>query len=185
MPIRCNLTLGSIIAAKPEVRRNNKNELITLNPRAAIYLNNEFMTKSGAIQLTNFTSRDQVAVSLKVELAKGIFRNLIVCSLYVPSDVSTSKMITDELIKLISYCKRTNSDLIIGSDCNSHHSNWGSKTTDPRGRRIARLIDQNDLNILNIGDKPTFIRNRTRKGSPESIVDKPLFLSATLHLWTL
>lgn len=162
---------GTILAASPVTTVNKKGEIIIKHPRAAIYLENDFLAKSGAILLDNLTSLDQTAVSLKVEISKGVFINLILCSLYIPPDAKTSEIPPHNLIELLNHCRDTNAELILGSDCNSHHSRWGSKTTDAKGKKIVELMESFDLELLNVGDKSTYIRNKTRKGSPESIVD--------------
>ena len=51
--------------------------------------------------------------------------------------------------------------MIIGYDANSHPRIWGSTNTNPRGENLLQFIMANNLDIINVGNKPTFVtRNR-------------------------
>lgn len=170
-PYKSNITQGVTLSALPTSKLNSNNKPVAVNPRAAVYINETLKNKNGAILLDNFTTIDQAAVALKLELDKGDFINLVVCSLYLPSGVSSTAMITEELSLLLQHCKETGAELIIGADSNSHHRRWGSDISNSRGETLLNFFDQFDMDILNIGDKPTFVRNKTKRDSPSSTID--------------
>lgn len=64
-------------------------------------------------------------------------------------------------------------DIIIGGDVNAHSVWWGSRTGNSRGRECVRFISQQDLNVVNTGDTPTFSVHRNGKIC-SSIVDVTL-----------
>ena len=51
---------------------------------------------------------------------------------------------------------------IVGTDANAHHTTWGSSDINPRGEDLLAYCASEDLNLCNVGNKPTF-RTKTRE----------------------
>jgi hypothetical protein len=54
-------------------------------------------------------------------------------------------------------CRDEGTHLIIGCDANSHHSSWGGTNTNNRGESLFNYIMANGLDIMNQGNRPTFV----------------------------
>ena len=95
--------------------------------------------------------------SLEVVACRVKFGNtdLVVCSVYCPSDVALDN---DELDALHHHFGGRNS--VILGDFNAHHCLWGSQRSDTRGRQMMDFISGSDLAILNDGS-PTRIDDGT------------------------
>lgn len=72
--------------------------------------------------LNEFCSKDVVAVGINDIMINGKLRNLIVCSVYMDSTIEEVPL---ELISLITHCKNSNLNLILGTDSNALH--WDLK----------------------------------------------------------
>lgn len=48
--------------------------------------------------------------------------------------------------------------LLIGCDSNAHHAIWGNADTNERGEAVLDFITTNDLEVVNKGFEPTFVR---------------------------
>ena len=83
------------------------------------------------------TTLQAVAVSISLN------KTVTLCSIYFPpsSQIDTKKLdhLTDQLPK----------PFILIGDFNSHHTLWGSKDTNDRGRIIEEFITEHDLVLLN------------------------------------
>lgn len=139
--------------------------------RAAIYVDENFASISGCHLLTEFTDRDQVAVSLKIEVTKDLTMNAILCSVYLPSDVSHRAMLTDKLRNLIAYCQSSKTELLIGCDANAHNMGWGSRKTNARGETLMDFIIEKNLRIVNKGDNPTYLPDISNPNGKNSVID--------------
>jgi hypothetical protein len=58
---------------------------------------------------------------------------------------------------IIDYCYSRKKQLIIGYDAHAHHTLWGSTGDNPRGESLMEYLVSSNLNILNHGNKPTFV----------------------------
>lgn len=126
-------------------------------PRTGVYVNRNLFIDSGGIILTDLSDRDQTAVRLKLTFPGGNQVDVVVCSVYFPGlNENKNDLITDNLRKLVSYCKINKIELILGGDVNAHHASWGCKSTDKRGEILADFILEENLVLLNQGSKPTF-----------------------------
>ncbi|RLU18695.1 hypothetical protein DMN91_009052 [Ooceraea biroi] len=74
--------------------------------------------------------RDLVAVRLE-GTREGIPRDIVVASAYLPYDQSAGPP-TEEVRRLMEYCRGKNLQLIMGCDANAHHIIWGSSDTKSR-----------------------------------------------------
>jgi hypothetical protein len=56
----------------------------------------------------------------------------------------------------VSYCEKENLCLVVGCDCNAHHSVWGSTNYNSKGKVLMEFLNTTNLEILNRGNEPTF-----------------------------
>ena len=57
---------------------------------------------------------------------------------------------------LVKYCQQKALPLITSTDCNAHHTLWGSTNINARGEDLMQYIIQENLKWENIGNTPTF-----------------------------
>lgn len=78
-------------------------------------------------------------------------KEIHIVSFYSPSNSNPcfNKAKFDALIKSIP------SPMIFAGDFNAHHVSWGCVDTQPRGRDVLEVIDDNNLVLLNDGQKTT------------------------------
>ena len=126
--------------------------------RACVFVKKDL----NSLLLKQFSNSDFVAVQIRYK-DNGEDKILICCSAYLPYDEPAP---TKELINIVQYCKNAGLDLLIGCDANSHHCVWGSSDTNQRGIKLLEFICAEELQILNKGNRPTFI-NRVR----EEVID--------------
>jgi ribonuclease HI len=131
------------------------------NPRVCIVASK---TCNG-IMLSQLCTRDVVAIKVP---RKGKAKEAVFASVYLPhpprgGDPEGYMPPSDGLRDLVSYCQDNNHPLIVGMDCNAHHTVWGSTDTNQRGSALLDYILQTDLDIMNVGDKPTFVNKRRRE----------------------
>lgn len=145
-----------------------------LVPRAAILVN----CNAKFTPITEFIGKDIAAISLEVPTAKG--NTLIyVASAYFPGDVE--EVPPPEVAAFVSHCRRQNKGFIIGCDANAHHTIWSSTDINSRGESLFSFISQNDIDICNRGNAPTFI-NAVR----EEVLDLTLCnstISGSIEKW--
>uniref|UniRef100_A0A6V7LXU7 Endonuclease/exonuclease/phosphatase domain-containing protein n=1 Tax=Bracon brevicornis TaxID=1563983 RepID=A0A6V7LXU7_9HYME len=133
-----------------------RNDLNSPVPRACIVVKREL----GAVRLNEFCPRDVVAAVIKLKL-RGRFRSVAICSAYLPSD-SADPPPCRKLTELVEFCLANNTLLVIGSDANAHHTIWGSSNTNKRGMAVLNFVTANNLEILNMGSRPTFVTSRSQ-----------------------
>jgi hypothetical protein len=83
-------------------------------------------------------------------------REIILRSAYLPFD-DVEPPPTRELEKLLTLCRAEGTHLIIGCDANSHHISWGSASINNRGESLFNYIMANGLDLMNKGNRPTFV----------------------------
>ncbi|XP_011860070.1 PREDICTED: uncharacterized protein LOC105557431 [Vollenhovia emeryi] len=85
------------------------------------------------------------------------FGDLGVISVYISPNSSISDFLTfsDRLSDAIG---SAGGPLIICGDFNAKSVLWGSPLTNGRGKILEGLADQHDLDLMNIGNKPTCVR---------------------------
>jgi hypothetical protein len=88
--------------------------------------------------------------------SEGNQRELIVTLVYLHHDLDKPPP-TKELRHVTDYCSNRRKQLIIGCDANAHHILWGSNDINPRGESLVEYLMSSNLNILNQGNKPTFV----------------------------
>lgn len=129
-------------------------------PRACIFIKHNIPY----FVLSQFISRDVVAVKLRVS-SNNIQRNIVVCSVYMDGNED----IPLKLNEVLNYCNDQDLEIIIGTDSNAHHTIWGDKKIDVRGEMVMDFLVNQDLEIMNRGNTPTFIR-----GNSETVIDLTL-----------
>jgi hypothetical protein len=95
-----------------------------------------------------------MAVKIKTSCGRGlskIFLGLayLRCNYFEPSP-------SREMKKLVAGCRAEGSHLVISCDVNTHHTTWGSSSIN-RGETVFNFIMANDLDIMNKGNKPSFV----------------------------
>lgn len=133
------------------------NSKLEERPRSCIWMSTKLFKESNCIQLLENSDRDQTAVRMKLKMADGGKKELVMCSIYFPGIPESMKIINDCFSKLVARCKTENLELIVGCDANAHHSLWGSKKICKRGEELLDYITSNNLQILNVGNEPTFV----------------------------
>eukprot|EP00116_Pleurobrachia_bachei_P002418 sb/3462680/ len=119
-------------------------------PRAAIALPKKMAAQAWKMDIGN--EKDACTILIKHEKT-----NIILSSIYMDQ----TKDINTKLIKQIKdRADKLKAKLIIGTDTNSHHKKWGDKNTDKRGETLMEAINENALQWLNKGQKPTFVNSR-------------------------
>lgn len=76
---------------------------------------------------------------------------LTVVALYVPPSSSLAKHSLKRLFDSLE------APFVVVGDINAHHTSWGSRKTDSKGKIWAEFIEESDLRLLNDGS-PTFLR---------------------------
>ena len=84
-------------------------------------------------------------------------RSVALASAYFPNaggdDINVPPM---EVARLVDHCKTLRMHLLIGCDANAHHQLWDSTDTNQRGQRLVEYLVTTELDILNVGNTPTF-----------------------------
>jgi hypothetical protein len=58
---------------------------------------------------------------------------------------------------MVTWCRAEGTHLIIGCDSKLHHTSWGSTYIKNRGESLFNYIMANELDIMNKGNRPTFV----------------------------
>jgi ribonuclease HI len=150
----------------------NKNKVCCLNtaggvvisecggnrPRSCILLNKniKFLT------LTEYCNEDITTIELNVKENDSSELKIVLSSVYMPFDSLSPP--PHELIRdLVKYCNENKRQLILGCDANAHHINWGSSDINLRGTHLMEFISENNLEIANKGNEPTFITSNRKE----------------------
>ena len=111
------------------------------------------------LPLMHHCSRDLTAVKIKTSRGKGP-REIILGSAYLPYDEPPPP---GELERLVIGCRAEGTHLIIGCDANAHHTSWGSTYINNRGESLFNYIMANGLDIMNRGNRPTFVTSNRQE----------------------
>ena len=170
---------------RPKIMPNGRMFYEGLNPRACIWVSTKMINQSECIKLTEFSFDDQAVIKLKIKLHGGSVKELIIASIYFPgpndSRVNNHSVVSDKMKKLISKCKLDRIEIILSADANAHNAVWGSRTECTRGRSLLEYITTNDLQILNVGNRPTF-----SSAGHNSLIDitlSSLNISRRVEMW--
>lgn len=119
-------------------------------PRTAILVSR----KIKFVPITEFITRDIVAIKMEVPTTRGK-TEVCIASAYFPGD--TDDIPPLEVARFVDYCKKINSQFIIGCDANAHHTIWSSTDINKRGEDLLSYISSNNIDICNRGYSPTFV----------------------------
>jgi len=128
----------------------------TQNPRTCILVKKGFQI----LRLMNYCSRDLTAVKIKSSNADG--PREILGPAYLPYD-DVEHPPTKEMERLVTGGRADKTHLIIGCDANSHHTYWGSTSINNRGESLLNYIMANGLDIMNKGNRPTFVKSNRQE----------------------
>ena len=123
-------------------------------PRTCILVEKGFRI----LPLMNYYSWDLTVVKIKTSSGGG--PREILGSAYLPYDIEPPT--PGELERLVTGCRANGTHLIVGCDANSHHTSWGSTNINNRGESLLNYMMANGLDIMNRGNKPTFITSNKR-----------------------
>jgi hypothetical protein len=96
-----------------------------------------------------------MVVNIKPSCVRGP-REIILRSAYLPHDDSEPPPLR-EMEKLVG------SHLVIGCDANAHHITWRSSNINNRGESLFSFIMANNLDIMNKGNRPTFVTSNRQE----------------------
>ncbi|XP_055714759.1 uncharacterized protein LOC129808879, partial [Phlebotomus papatasi] len=125
--------------------------------RACVYVSKDI----NAMFLSQYSTGDLAAVKVEVETAHGR-GELVLASAYLPYD-ATDPPPSRELADLVAACERNSWELLVGADANAHHIAWGSTGVNARGESLLEFICTNQLDIINVGDNPTYVDRRRKE----------------------
>ncbi|KAL5253960.1 hypothetical protein ACHWQZ_G013652 [Mnemiopsis leidyi] len=132
-------------------------------PRAAIILHKNLTCKSWEIK--QFTTPDQVAVRIRLNTT-----DLILASSYMDINGPAPP---NETLPLAKYATDNNLPLIMGSDTYSHHTLWGNRACNERGRELLDFLSSLGLNWANKGSTPTFLNTRGHNSIIDLTITNP------------
>lgn len=125
-------------------------------PRAALMLN----TSITFTPIHRFITGDLAAAIVEVPTERGK-RHIVMASAYFPGDDERQPP-PEEVQNLIKWCQLKNKFFILCCDANAHNVVWGSTDTNTRGEYLFEYLSVNNIDIINRGNKPTFV-NAIRK----------------------
>lgn len=143
-------------------------------PRASILIDEDLYETLQGVKLTDLSSRDQCAVGIMLPLEDGTKKPYILCSKYFPGN---EPILDDLFVNLITHCKLSGCELILGCDSNSWHLAWNSPVSNKRGKTLAEYLYSEDMIINNVGSIPTFFTSAKDK-LKTSIIDLTLSTEA-------
>ena len=117
----------------------NRTNCLSASGGVAIYVKDTIYSKEIKVD----TEIEAIATSIIINSVR-----LCICNIYLPNNRNIDEY---EINKLIQQLPKP--FLIVG-DFNSHNSIWGSKNTDIRGKQLEKIIDNENLLLLN-NDMPT------------------------------
>ena len=125
----------------------------TKDVRTCIYVRNGL----NAMPIHNFCSRDLTTVRV-ITGGADARKTIILASAYLAYEdkAPPANIIRD----LVNHGTRHNLDLILGCDANAHHTVWGSSNVNRRGDALLDFVVSSSLQLLNRGNKPTFVEAR-------------------------
>ena len=126
---------------------------------------------------TNFTvAPEYVTKDSTAGLIHNGNKKIFIASIYLEQPPGSPRY--DEAVKyiylkewenLLTTCRIKNIPCVIGIDCNAHSPQWGCKDENLRGKILEELIAQYNLQIQNVGDNPTYVRENAN-----SVIDLTL-----------
>ena len=85
-----------------------------------------------------------------------------IASAYSPNVGGVTNVPPTEVARLMNHSRALMMPLLIGCDAKAHHHRWCSTDTNSSGQRLVEYLVTTELDILNVGNTPTF-RNAVRE----------------------
>lgn len=122
----------------------------SIKPRACIIATKEL----NIAFMPQFSSGDCSTVIVNLN-TQTINEELIFSSVYMDGNKPD---LPDRIVRdTIEYSTNSGIPIIVGADCNAHHTLWGSSDNNNRGAKLAEYLATTNLDICNIGNSPTFV----------------------------
>lgn len=83
---------------------------------------------------------EAIAITIQLE------SNITICNLYIPNQKPFSSLDIENIIQQLPH------PFLLVGDFNSHSENWGSERTDLRGKEINKILENDNIVLLNNGD---------------------------------
>jgi hypothetical protein len=109
----------------------------------------------------HYCSTDLTAVKIKTSCGRGP-REIILRSAYLPHNDAEPPP-PRKLERLVTGCRAEGTHLIIACHANAHHTSWGSMNINNRGESPFHFIMTNGLDIMNKGNRPTFVTSNRQE----------------------
>jgi hypothetical protein len=122
----------------------------TQNPRTCILIKKGFQI----LPLMHHCSRDLMAMKIPASSGGRPRESILGSAYFAYDDVPTPP---EELERLVMGCRAQGTHLIISCDANSHHTSWGCTNINNRDESLFNYIMANGLDIMNTGNRPTFV----------------------------
>src|SRR5687768_581743 len=107
-------------------------DISSTRPRTCIFAKQS--TSYTAIAMPQFCNQDLTTVRVDYE-KEGRRETVILASVYLPYEEMNPPSTVVQ--GLISFCQQHQTELIMGCDSNAHHTIWGSKDINPRGKSLS------------------------------------------------
>ena len=111
------------------------------NPRSGIYVKNRITSMAHL----SFYSRDATTMEVSAVVG-GCRRTIRFSSIYLPYEDPDppSAMMTE----IVQHSAQEKKEIILEIEANAHHTLWGSKDSNPRGKPLMEYMVNTKLNIL-------------------------------------
>lgn len=126
-------------------------------PRTCIVASKELK----AVLMPQHSSGDVTTILVNLSKANSN-EEVIFSSFYMPYEEQHN--IPDETARdAINFSASYGIPIIIGADCNAHHSLWNSSNTNTRGEKLVEYLATTCLDIQNYGNEPTYVNSRRQE----------------------
>lgn len=126
-------------------------------PRACIVTTKELKAEF----LPQFNSDDNTTILININ-NNNTSEEIIFSSVYM--DYNRNDSIPEQIVReTIEYSASSGIPIVIGADCNAHHTLWGSSNINERGTKLAEYLATTCLDVCNIGTIPTFVTRSRRE----------------------
>jgi len=116
-----------------------------------------------AILVKNNIKSSPIPINSELEVIATriqLHHEITICNIYLPDSIIFSYQ------QIINIIKQLPSPYIMVGDFNSRNTNWGCNHTDPRGKIIEKIIDDENVTLLNNG---TFTHHNSSRGTFSAI----------------
>lgn len=132
-------------------------EILVSGPNARTCIS--FRKNLNIMPLLELCSRDLSVAVWKTKDNDGKDVEVIIASLYLPYEEPVPGA---EMTKLGQYIDSKKMEAVIGMDSNAHHPIWGCEKANRRGELLISYLSTTRLDLLNLGNEPTFVTSRAR-----------------------